>query len=167
MTIETGLSDWHKMTITVLRSFIPKQAPICIKYRDFKKFNPSSFSGALNLRLNHANPHLRNYGEFKTIFMELFNTHAPMKERMVRANNAPFMTKTLSKAIMTRSRLRNIFLKNPNTINESKFKKQRNFCVNLLKRTKKAYFNNLDTKQIVDNKKVLENNKTFIFRQKC
>ena len=35
--IETGLSDHHKMTITVLRIFVKKQAPIFIKYRDYKK----------------------------------------------------------------------------------------------------------------------------------
>ena len=39
--IETGLSDHHKMTITVLRAFLQKQTPITIKYRDYKKFDQS------------------------------------------------------------------------------------------------------------------------------
>ena len=47
-----------------------------------------------------------------------------MKVKNVKANNAPFMNKPLSKAFMTRSRLRNRFLKNPNKNNEAKFKKQ-------------------------------------------
>ena len=33
-TLETGLSDFHKMTITILKSIVPKQAPKIIKYRD-------------------------------------------------------------------------------------------------------------------------------------
>ena len=41
------------------------------------------------------------------------NEHAPIKEKYVRANNPPFMNKTLSKAVMTRSRLRNRYLKKP------------------------------------------------------
>ena len=73
--------------------------------------------------------------------MEQLNKHAPMKEKIVRANNAPFMNKKLSKAFMTRSRLRNRFLKNPNKNNKAKFKKQRNFCVNLLRREKSKYYN--------------------------
>ena len=37
--IETGLSDHHKMTITVVRTFSQKQSPTCIKYRDYKRFD--------------------------------------------------------------------------------------------------------------------------------
>ena len=42
--IETGLSDHHKMTITVLRTFFQKQAPIRIRYRDYKRFDKSIIS---------------------------------------------------------------------------------------------------------------------------
>ena len=84
--------------------------------------------------------------------MEQLNIHAPMKENIIRANNAPFMNKTLSTAFMTRSRLRNRFLKNPNKNNEVKFKKHRNFCVNLLKREKRKYYNSLYLKKITDNR---------------
>ena len=153
ITVETGLSDHHKMTVTVLRSFIQKQAPVCIKYRAYKKFDPVLFNIELNHRLSSINPDLINYEHFQSIFMELLNKHAPMKEKCIRANNAPFMTKILSKAIMTRSRLRNKFLKNPNKANEINYKRQRNYCVNLSKREKKRYYNNIDLRLILDNKK--------------
>ena len=140
-TLETGLSDFHKMTVTVLRTFIPKQTPLCIKYRDFKKFTPQIFGNALTQALSSINPDTISYERFKSIFMNLLNTQAPLKEKLVRGNNAPFMTKKLSKAIMTRSSLKNRILKNPNRENETNFKKQRNYCVNLLKREKKTYYN--------------------------
>ena len=70
----------------------------------------------------------------------------------MRANNAPFMSKELSKAIMTRSRFRNKYLKNPNNPNKLKYNKQRNYCVNLLRKEKRKYYNNLDVKLITDNK---------------
>ena len=51
---------------------------------------------------------------------------------------------------MTRSRLRNKYLKNPNNPNKLKYNKQRNYCVNLLRKEKKKYYNNLDVKLITD-----------------
>ena len=36
--IETGLSDFHRVTITVLRSFLENAEPIVILYRDYKNF---------------------------------------------------------------------------------------------------------------------------------
>ena len=75
--------------------------------------------------------------------MEILNEHAPMKERLVRANNAPFMNKTLSKAVMHRSRLRNDYLKNPNNVNKEKYKKYRQYCVNLFKQERKKILSKL------------------------
>ena len=36
---EMGLSDFHKLTFTVLKMFYAKQKPRIIKYRDYKNFN--------------------------------------------------------------------------------------------------------------------------------
>ena len=65
---------------------------------------------------------------------------------------APFKDKT---KIMTRSHLRNKFLKTKTDAKrkEEKKSKQRNYCVSLFRREKKSFFNNLDTKKIVDNKR--------------
>ena len=92
------------------------------------------------------------YDEFKNVFMNVLNRHAPMKEKIIRGNNAPFMNKTLSKAFMIRSRLKNVYNKFPTEENKVLYKKQRNYCTNLLKRVKKDYYNNLDTNTFKDNK---------------
>ena len=84
-----------------------------------------------------------------------------VKKKYIRANNAPFMTKTLSKAIMNRSRFKNRFLKNPNKENELKYKKQRNYCVGLLKKEKKKYFSSLNIDNITNNKKFWKTVKPF------
>ena len=75
-----------------------------------------------------------------------------MQRKYVCANEAPFMTKELHKAIMKRPRLRNKFLKNKNEINKNSYKVQRNYCKKLLKTTKKKYFNNLNTSKVTDNR---------------
>ena len=76
-----------------------------------------------------------------------------MKQKYLRANQGRFMTKNLQKAIMKRSRLRNKFLSNRTEMSRKEYKKQRNFCVNLLKRAKKGHFANLDVNSISYNKK--------------
>ena len=135
-TLETGLSDHHKMTITVLKSYFSKQDPVTINYRDYKLFNKFTFQDELLNKFGSMFTNI-NYELFEHTFMDLLNKHAPMKTKYVRANNSPFMNKILSKAIMTRSRLRNKFLKNPTEINKINYSKQRNYCVNLLRREKK------------------------------
>ena len=63
------------------------------------------------------------------------------------------MTKELRKAIMKRSQLKNTYNKNHNYENWYLYKKQRNFCVSLLRKTKRNYFKNVKIQDITDNKK--------------
>ena len=62
---------------------------------------------------------------FKTIVTGVLEIHAPIKKISVRADDGPFMTKVLMKAIMNRTRLRNIYCKDPTVDNLTAFKKQR------------------------------------------
>ena len=152
VTVETGLSDHHKLTISVMRSFFPKQAPTLIKYRNYRKFNSYNFRLDLLNNLPNINEDAE-YEEFESGFIKILNKHAPMKEKLVRANNAPFMNKTLSKAIMNRSRLKNKYHNNPNALNKANYNKQRNYCVNVLRREKKKYYGSLNINTFTDNKK--------------
>ena len=54
---------------------------------------------------------------------------------------------------MTRSGLRNRFLKNRSEENRKLFCKQRNMCVSLLRKSKKGYFENLNEKNIKENER--------------
>ena len=60
--------------------------------------------------------------------------------------------KDFSKEIMTRSRLRNKYIKNRNEENRAIYVKQRNYCVSLLRKSKKKYYENLDERNLMDNK---------------
>ena len=77
---------------------------------------------------------------------------APLKERYVRYNQAKFMNKILQKSIMNRSRLLNRYRKEKTEATRSAYKRQRNFCVKLLRKTKKEFYNNLNVKYITKNK---------------
>ena len=46
--IETGLHDFHKMTVTEMRSHLLKVGPQIIKYRDYKNFSYENFRSQIN-----------------------------------------------------------------------------------------------------------------------
>ena len=50
-TVETGLSDFHKMVVTVLKTTFPKQGSIVINYRNYKKYDENVFKSDLRQEL--------------------------------------------------------------------------------------------------------------------
>ena len=62
------------------------------------------------------------------------------------------MNKQLRKAIVTRTRLLNKLRKFNCPENQLTYKRQRNYCVKLLKRSKTDFYNNLSVKKVTDNK---------------
>ena len=85
--------------------------------------------------------------------MELLNRVAPLRTKFLRANYSEFVTKDVSKTIMLRTKLINQFLKNRTLQTKTKYNNQRNICVSLVKKAKRNYYENLDLKDINDNKK--------------
>ena len=84
---------------------------------------------------------------FQTLSLEQF-----IKKNILRISNSPLMTKTLRKAILNRSKLKNIYNRNLTKDNWVNYRKERNFCVNLLRKTKNEYFQNLNMRDLLDNK---------------
>ena len=93
------------------------------------------------------------YSDFQSTFTWVLHNHAPIKKKILCFNNSSFMTKTLKKAIMHRSKFKNIYIKNRTGDNWESYKEQRNFCENLLRKTRNDYFQNLNIRDLSDNKK--------------
>ena len=93
--------------------------------------------------------------------------HASLKKKIVRGNHVPFITKDLRKAIYTRSKLRNKFIKNHTEVNEKLYKRQRNKCVLISKKSIKQYFSNITSKGIVTNREFLKTMKPFLTNKGC
>ena len=151
MTIETGLFDFHKMTISVIKIFYKKQKPNIIRYRNYKNFNNELFINDVEELTSKYNEPLK-FESFKNIADKILEKHAPMKKRFVRANQAPFVNKKISKEIMKRSRLRNKFLHSKSDIDRKAYNKQRNICVTLIRQEKKNFYSNLNMHDVTDNK---------------
>ena len=84
--------------------------------------------------------HVEELEAFKSLILRILDKHAPVKKRYIRGNHAAFMNKDLQKAIMTRSRLLNKFRKDKSELNKKAYNKQRNYCVKLLRKAKKRFF---------------------------
>ena len=106
--IETGLSDFHKMNITVLKMFFSKQKHETVFFRNNKKFDNSVFREALNRELLKYDLNNIKYDTFQEIIVSLLNVYAPLKKKYLRSNHASFETKELRKAIMLRTRLKHL-----------------------------------------------------------
>ena len=63
------------------------------------------------------------------------------------------MTKSLRKAVMIRTKMKNNYNKKHTQESLNSNKKQQNFCINLLRKTKKDYISNLNMKDLSYNKK--------------
>ena len=155
-TISTGLSDFHKMIVTVLKTTFPKAKPKVILYRDFSKYDVSSLGS--KLKKEFQTKVVRNYEPFENIFIEnifidVLDNSAPYKKKVVRANQKPYVTKRLRKAIMKRSNLENKFYKYSSEVNRITFKKQKNYCNRFYKRERRNYYSKLKLNNITDNKK--------------
>ena len=143
IAVSNGLSDFHKMVITVMKMSFKKHSPIERHYRDYKYFDRTKFKNNLNEKLSEG---ISNYESFETTFIEVLNKHAPLKKKLLRANHAPYITKTLRKAIMRRSQLETKYLKTKTQTNLKLYKKHNNFCSTLYKRERRKYYESLDMK---------------------
>ena len=124
--IETGLSDFHKLVVTVLKTTYKKSKPKIITYRNYKSFNNDGFRNALQQIECNADNCDTNFEKFMSSCSKILDQQAPQKKRYVRGNQSPFMNETLTKAIMHRSKLRNKFLKKRTEENRRNYTKQRN-----------------------------------------
>ena len=148
--LETGLSDFHKLTLTVLKRHYKKQKPLVVTYRDYKNFSNESFrTELLSTKERYSNI---SFADFHSKFFYLLGKHAPVKKSYIRANQKNFMDKELNQAIMVRSKIRNKFLKLKTEENRLAYAKHRNYCVKLLQEKKRQYFKNLNLSSITNNK---------------
>ena len=105
----TGVSDFYKLTVVSLKSQVLK-APAMLKfYRNYKNFDENYSNEDFKLKLDSLEE--LDYSLFDNTFIDVLNTHVPIKTKTLPANSHQFMTKALRKATVTRSRLKNIYLK--------------------------------------------------------
>ena len=162
-TIETGLSDFHKMIVTVLKIYFQKREAKVINYRDYRNFSNEEFRQQVLKDILKAtqNGDIVSYESFLSICQQALESRAPKKQKYVRSNHSPFINKT----IMDRSRLRKKSLKTRSNEDKKAYNTQRNYCLTLVRKAKKDYYNNLDHENVTDNKTFWKSIKPFFLKK--
>ena len=118
------------MTVTILRSHLNKFGPKIIHYRGYKKFSNDAFRSKFVIESEN----LQNYNDLDSFLAKcknVLNRTAPLKQKHFSANNSPFISKTILKTIMKRTRLKNKFIKYRSERNKKIYNAQRNLCISL------------------------------------
>ena len=149
-SFETGFSDHHHLIYTVFKSTYNKSPPKKLLYRDYKNWSEDRWKMDLERNLRASHP--ASYSEFESVFMTTLEANAPLKTKVVRANNKPHVTKELRKAIMVRTNLKKVANKSGSTEDMRKYKDQRNLVVKLNRRKKREYFESIQSKTIENDK---------------
>ena len=98
--LNIGCSDFHKLTVTVMKTTLKKLKPKEVTYRNYKEFYENLFKGELLKGLRSNTKSSESYEILEYIFLRILNKHAPLKTKIIRGNHAPYMNTTLRKAIM-------------------------------------------------------------------
>ena len=88
---ETGISDFHKLTFTVIKTYKTYKAkPKIIKYRDYKYFDNNEFRDEFIRELSSNNMQSDDLARFTNISKMILEKKAPLTERYVRYNYESF-----------------------------------------------------------------------------
>ena len=162
-TNETGLSDFHKMIVTVLKIYFQKREAKVINYRDYRNFSNEEFRQQVLKDILEATQigGIVSYESFLSICKQALDSRAPKKQKYVRSNHSPFINKT----IMDRSRLRKKSLKTRSNEDKKAYNTQRNYCLTLVSKAKKDYYNNLEHKNVAVIKTFWKSIKSFLSKK--
>ena len=163
--IETGCSDHHNLIFCFFRTHFERLKSKKLEYRNYKKFDESKFLFKLDQELLKGKMYKTQNNMFTTftdVFRSVLNKHISLKTKIIRRNQAPFMTKALRKVIMTRSWLRSKYNKWQSSENVLAFRKAKNYRNNLNKMTKKAYFEQMTSRGFVNGKSFWKTVKPFL-----
>ena len=83
-----------------MKTTFRKRPPKVINYRDYKNYSHSCFQADLKYSLSFIDLDKISNDQYVFLLMGIFEKHAPLKTKYIRANDQPFMTKELRKEHM-------------------------------------------------------------------
>lgn len=105
-----------------------------VTYRSYKHFYEELFRKDLESTPFHAGECLDLEDQchfFTTLFNDVLDTHAPLKTKVVRKKQNPYMNSEWKRAIFRKHLIYNKYWKCKTQSNRSNYRKQRNLCQRL------------------------------------
>ena len=141
--VDLGLSD-HSLVCIKRSKLKIKKSPRFVISRSFKNFNQEAFLDDLgNLdwsKVIHTNDVDTAVSQFNKNVLEVLNRHAPLTKKRLRDSSPQWVTEELLDAIKRRDYLKKIASRTKANTDWTRFKKQRNFVINLNNRLKKGHY---------------------------
>ena len=97
--IETGLLDFHKLVVTVMKTTYKKSQPKIINYCSYKYFSNESFREELIQSEANGNNCDESFKNFTSSCNAILNKQAAQKKKYVRGNQSPFMIRCCQKQL--------------------------------------------------------------------
>jgi hypothetical protein len=136
------LSDCHNFIFVLFKSHVRRKTKHKITYRSYKLFNEINF--LLNLQntcydqIYHTRAINTAYNCFEKSYMQVINRHAPVKTKYISNIKTPFMNSILRKAINRKRASLRRYQKAKTRQNWEAYRKQRNHCTSLRKKSIKT-----------------------------
>lgn len=100
--VGTGLYNFHRMTVSVLKTHFRKFLPRIISYRDFSDYKNTNFINSLN-ELHLEEESMESFLKDPNYFHKVSMLH--VRKKYILENNISFLNKILSKAKMLKTKL--------------------------------------------------------------
>lgn len=143
VALDVGLSDFHHMICLATKCYVPQRKKQCITYRSYKHFDQSKYLDDLSVAPFHVCEIFDNlddaYWYSTTLLHGIIDEHAPVKYRIVKCNQIPYMNSSLRKAMNVRDALRRKYHKFKTTENWSRYRTQRNHVTTLRRQSLMKY----------------------------
>ena len=108
---EIGISNHHELVTAVMKAKFTKASSKCVHYHNYKNFNEQDFKlelrGKLEVDVIDA-----SYETFHNVYLNLLKENTPIKTKVIRGNQASYITKAYRKAARKRCELKTKYLKN-------------------------------------------------------
>lgn len=145
LNVSIGVSDHHNIICAATKIQLDRNNIRHIKYRSMKNFSNENFL----LDLSHVPFHVcQTFDEpddimwsYNKMLTDVIDSHAPVKQKLLKKPQAPYMNGPLRKAINVKAMLRRKFHKYKNGHAWSLYRTQRNLVTSLKRKSIQEYFN--------------------------
>ena len=142
--LHLGISD-HSVVYAIRKIAIPtKSKHKVITARNYKHFSAVKFKSDLRgidwKKLKHLSDPNEVWNKWKTQFLSIADSHAPMKTKRQRKRKSPWMNSTIKQHMNERDKLKSRAVKSGDVEYWKKFKNSKNRVNNEIKNVKNTYY---------------------------
>ena len=146
ITFDCGLSDCHNMVCVSTKLHVPPQQKKRVHYRSYKKFNEEKFCNDLASAPFYVSEIFDDmddsYWFFSSLLSDIITEHAPVKTKILKRTQVPYMNSNLRKTINVKNMLWRKYKKNVSTENWNRYRAHRNYVTKLRKQSMSTYLTN-------------------------